>query len=246
MRSNYCPWKDNTAELPRSLGNLLVPFHDTCSRAALHPVPEELCPPLSNCLSALNTFCSSLEAHCNQLVQPNLAATLESSNWLSKSSQHYCSNCRWTGGRVLVFRCFSKSHHDTCSFSQGNWDTERWSELPQTPQQSQEESPAHLAARLPALPRPCCFMCTTYYKVPADTGALQQAAPKAPNLSLAVQDVGGMGCVLIAKGLPCDIKAQTHFVSKQVQEKCWALMELKPWRVVRIISWIICAQSTGF
>lgn len=62
-------------------------------------------------------------------------------------------------------------------------------------------------------------MCTTYHEIPADTGALQQAAPKAPALSLAVQDVGGMGCVLIAKGPPCGIKAQTPFVSKASASK---------------------------
>lgn len=35
---------------------------------------------LKNCLplSALNTFCSSLEAQCNHFVQPNPEATLES------------------------------------------------------------------------------------------------------------------------------------------------------------------------
>ena len=39
-------------------------------QVALRLLPEELRPQLSNCLSTLNTFCSSLEAHCNQAVQP--------------------------------------------------------------------------------------------------------------------------------------------------------------------------------
>lgn len=53
-----------------------MPFLTHALRVALCLLPEELYPPLSNFLSTLNTFCSSLEAHCNQFVQPNLLQPL--------------------------------------------------------------------------------------------------------------------------------------------------------------------------
>lgn len=90
-------------------------------------------------------------------------------------------------------------------------------------------------------------MCATDHKIPADTGALQQAVSRTPAHSLPMQDAGEVGWILTVKGPAMVSRNKLPLFTEQVQANCRALIdELKQWRVVRFISWIVHAQSKGF
>lgn len=116
MRSDCCPGKGSTAEHPEVWRSCLYSLVMFVLRVPL-PLPEELCPQLSNCLSTLSTFCSSPEPHCNQFVHPNLLQPLWKAE--SRPSQHHSSNLRFLG-QCPGFQVLQQSQNNTCSCRWGN------------------------------------------------------------------------------------------------------------------------------